>query len=141
LFRGSEEGKYEKVQQILDKSGQPVVHHPKEFAKYTKLKDDVAADNDDLIMARVASFGSWVTPVDWESDGDLDLLIRSFGGELFLRVNEGTRSKPVYGTESVQIEVDGKPLKVYAHANPVVADWNADGVWDLVVSSGDGSVG
>jgi hypothetical protein len=141
LFRGLGGGKYADVESILDKSGQPVVHHPQEFAKYTQLQDDPTADENESTMARVASFGSWVAPVDWEKDGDLDLLIGSFGGELFRRMNEGTRSKPAYGIESLPIYVDGKPFKVHSHANPVVADWDGDGKWDLVVSSGDGSVG
>jgi succinate dehydrogenase flavin-adding protein (antitoxin of CptAB toxin-antitoxin module) len=141
LFRGLGGGEYAKVEKILDKSGQPVVHHPKEFAKYMKMKDDSDADQDELIMARVASFGSWVAPVDWENDGDLDLLIGSFSGELFRRMNEGTRAKPIYGLESIPVEADGAPIKVNAHADPVVADWNSDGKWDLVISAGDGSVG
>ncbi|MEX0714080.1 MAG: VCBS repeat-containing protein [Pirellulales bacterium] len=67
LFRGEGEGKYAKVQKILDKSGLPVVHHPEEFAKYERMKDDPAADEQESITARVASFGSWVAPVDWEA--------------------------------------------------------------------------
>jgi len=141
LFRGAGNGKYEAIEEILDKAGQPVVHHPVEFAKYEQLKNDANADQDALIELQVASFGSWVAPVDWEADGDLDLLIGSFAGELFRRINEGTRSNPVYGLESIPVEADGEPLKVHAHADPVVADWNSDGTWDLVVSSGDGSVG
>ena len=141
LFRGAGDGKYEAVEEIRDKSGLAVVHHPIEFAKYQELKDDPDADKDKATELRVASFGSWVATVDWEADGDLDLLIGSFRGELFRRVNEGTRNEPVYGTESIQVRADGQPLKVEAHADPVVADWDSDGLWDLVVSAGDGSVG
>ena len=107
LFRGEGKGKYAKVEKILDKSGLPVVHHPEEFARYQKMKDDPAADEHERITARVASFGSWVAPVDWEADGDLDLLIGSFAGDLFLRVNEGSREQPVYGTKSIPVKADG----------------------------------
>ncbi len=141
LFRGLGEGRYAKVQSILDKAGQPVVHHPEEFAKYQRMKDGPQANSDEAIEARVASFGSWVAPVDWDADGDLDLLIGSFGGDLFLRLNEGTRESPVYGTQSIPVEADGKPLHVNRHAAPAVADWNGDGLWDLVVGSADGAVG
>jgi hypothetical protein len=141
LFRGLGGGRYAKVEQILDRSGQPVVHHPEEFAEYQRIKDDPDVDDDTKIMARVASFGSWVAPVDWDGDRDLDLLIGSFGGGLFRRMNEGTRSKPIFALESIQVEAQGEPIKVNSHADPVVADWNDDGKWDLVVSAGDGSVG
>ncbi len=141
LFRGEGNGKYAKVQKILDKSGLPVVHHPEEFAKYEKMKDDPAAGEQEGITARVASFGSWVAPVDWGTDGDLDLLIGSFAGDLFLRINEGSREQPVYDTKSIPVEADGKPLHVNMHAAPAVADWNDDGLWDLVIGSGDGAVG
>lgn len=141
LFRGLGKGEYAKLQKILDKSGTPVVHHPKELLKYEKRKDEPNVDQQELIMDRVASFGSWVTPVDWEADGDLDLLIGSFDGELFLRINEGTRERPVYDTESIPVEAGGTPIKVHMHADPVAADWNGDGLWDLVVGSGDGGVG
>ena len=93
------------------------------------------------MMAHLASFGSWVAPVDWEADGDLDLLIGSFAGNLFLRINEGSREQPVYDTKSLPVEADGKQLHVNMHAAPVVADWDDDGLWDLVVGSGDGAVG
>ena len=96
LFRGLGKGKYAKVEKLLDKAGVPLVHHPVQLAKYHRLKQDPKADKNESIQARVASFGSWVTPVDWDGDGDLDLLIGSFSGKLFLRVNEGTRAEPAF---------------------------------------------
>lgn len=141
LFRGEGGGKYAAVEKLVDKSGLPIVHHPDELAKYQKMKDVPDADDEESIMARVASFGSWVAPVDWEADGDLDLLIGSFAGDLFVRMNCGSRNRPVYDTASVPVEADGKPLHVNMHAAPVAADWNGDGLWDLVVGSADGAVG
>jgi hypothetical protein len=141
LFRGLGKGKYAGVENIYDKSDLPLVHHPEELARFEKLKNNPSADEDASMSAGVASFGSWVAPVDWEADGDLDLLIGSFGGKLFLRINEGTRERPEYGTRSIPVEADGQPLDVTMHCAPVVADWNEDGLWDLVVGSGDGSVG
>ncbi|MCG8650938.1 MAG: VCBS repeat-containing protein, partial [Pirellulales bacterium] len=142
LSLGQGDGKYAAMESIVDKNGLPLVHHPEELASWQGLDEEKqTSGNTDAIMLRVASFGSWPTTVDWDADGDLDMLIGSFGGQLFLRKNVGTRAKPEYDPEAIQIQADGKPLQVEKHAAPVIADWNQDGKWDLVVGSGDGAVG
>ncbi len=142
LFRGLGDGEYAKVETILDEDDQPLVHHPVEFAEYARLKSEVGpgSDSDEATSARVASFGSWPAAVDWDDDGDLDMLIGDFGGGIYLRKNIGSRSEPIFDRESVRVKASGKSLKENSHANPVVADWDGDGKWDLVVGSGDGSV-
>ena len=97
LFRGEGDGKYAAVEKIVDQDGLALVHHPKEFAEWSNLEESEQASGEmDTIMLRVASFGSWPATVDWDADGDLDMLIGSFGGDLFLRQNIGTRSQPEY---------------------------------------------
>ena len=141
LFRGQGDGKYAAVEKILDKSGLALVHHPKEFKEWSELDEaNRKSGNRDSITLRVATFGSWPATVDWDNDGDLDVLIGTFEGNLFLRLNEGTRSEPSYDPEAIPVEADNKPIHVNMHAAPVVADWDADGLWDLVVGSGDGGV-
>lgn len=140
LFRGLGKGRYAKVQKLRDKDSVPIVHHPKQLIEYERIRVEGDQNSDDAIQNRVASFGSWVAPVDWENDGDLDLLIGSFRGRIYLRKNEGSRTSPVYSPESIAVQADGARLQVEDHANPVVADWNEDGRWDLVVGASDGSV-
>lgn len=142
LFRGQGNGKYAAVEQIVDQAGLALVHHPKEFAEWNNLEKEIQNSGEmDSVMLRVASFGSWPATVDWDADGDLDMLIGSFSGDLFLRTNVGTREKPEYDATAIPVQADGEPLHVNLHAAPVVADWNEDGTWDLVVGSGDGAVG
>ena len=141
LFRGLGDGEFAARELLHDRGGVAIVTRPKELSKYHALKADPDADADERIQARVASFGSWPATVDWDGDGDLDLLIGSFRGKVYLRLNEGTRSEPVYAEASQPIDVDGETLQVNAHANPAVADWDNDGLWDLIVSASDGSVG
>jgi hypothetical protein len=140
LFRGLGKGAYAPATSILDETGTPLVHHPEELKKYEQMKQDPSADKDVSIHARVASFGSWASPVDWDGDGDLDMLIGSFAGNLYRRMNVGTRREPRFAAESLRVEADGKSLQVSGHCDPVAADWDGDGAWDLVVGASDGSV-
>ena len=136
LFRGLGKGQYEKGRVLVDENDVALVHHPVELVKYHELKTkDGGEEGDATIQARVASFGSWPAPVDWDADGDLDMLIGSFGGRIYLRTNIGTRKEPKYSGTSTEIGVT-----VAHHAAPVVADWDGDGTWDLVVGAADGNV-
>ena len=140
LFRGLGRGEYAAVEKILDETGTPLVHHPEELKQFLAMEEDPSSDENAKIQARVASFGSWVAPVDWDVDGDLDLLIGSFSGYLYLRENVGSRDDPLYAADSVPVLAADAELRVNSHAAPVVADWNEDGLWDLVLGAADGSV-
>ena len=122
LFRGEGKGRFKARETIKDKSGKPVLRVPDQ-------KD------------RVESFGSWLALVDWDNDGDLDLLIGGFDGSMVVRLNEGTRTRPEFATDNVPVLIEKEPLKVpHGHANPVVVDWDGDGRWDIVSGSADGGV-
>lgn len=83
-----------------------------------------------------------VALVDWESDGDFDLVLGDYhSGELFLRVNEGTPTEPAFGTTNQPIKV-GRIRAVVdgGVATPRIADWNGDGQFDIVVGGITGGV-
>jgi|GEM_PF-1025411 hypothetical protein len=129
LFRGIEKSAqkasgpiaFAEREELLDKVGVPVRSAPIQEQTYQ-------------------SFGSFFDAVDWDADGDLDLVIGCFDGGLKVRFNEGNAQQPVFASENVTIEIAGEPLKVAAHLCPVVADWDQDGMWDIVAGSDDGSV-
>jgi hypothetical protein len=123
LFRGQGGGKFAAREVIRDKSGKPILKVPNQ-------------------KGPIESFGSWVTMVDWANTGKLDILVGTFDGMMFLRRNEGTRTKPVYSAENEWVRVGRKRLRVPGgeHANPVIADWDGDGKWDIITGSGDGGV-
>lgn len=139
MARGLGKGVYKPFTPILDAADVPLAHHPDELGRFRKLgKSDQGGE--DAIRLRVASFGSWPAPVDWDDDGDFDLLIGAFNGELFLRTNVGSRTAPSFSPTSLRIDADGRPVKTVGHACPVAADWDGDGRFDLVLGSADGSV-
>ena len=78
---------------------------------------------------------------DWDSDGDLDLLIGNIQGDVHLVANEGSREEPVFAADSKELQAGGRAISAeHGDAGPVVADWDGDGQADLLVGSGAGSV-
>jgi hypothetical protein len=71
--------------------------------------------------------------VDWDGDGDLDLVSDSDQGPVWY-ANIGTQAKPV-------MELRGTILKAPLNGHnptPNAADWNGDGKLDLIIGAEDG---
>jgi hypothetical protein len=83
---------------------------------------------------------STVFAADWNGTGARDLLVGDIIGNVWLVPNEGTATKPSFGSPC-QLHADGKAIQVpHGDSHPVVADWDGDGLADLIVGCGDGSV-
>jgi hypothetical protein len=83
---------------------------------------------------------STVFAADWRGRGVLDLLVGNINGDIQLISNDGTNGKPVYG-KPCKVEADGKAINApHGDSQPIVADWDGDGLPDLLVACGDGSV-
>ena len=75
--------------------------------------------------------------VDYDLDGNKDLLIGSKDGTIALFTNAGTDDRPAF-TGSRLLREDDKVISVGTNAAPFVVDYDNDGVQDLLVGNGEG---
>jgi len=79
------------------------------------------------------------TAVDWDADGDLDLIVGNFAGSFYIFLGEGG-GKFSPEPELLKSE-NNQPLKIAgAHSDPFVIDWDGDGDLDLLSGSSKGGV-
>ena len=93
-----------------------------------------------------------VEPVDWDDDGDMDLLSGAEPGMPMLFENTGSDQKKVYANPVFIKFYDGSPVRTYSvemgdgsshgawewyddRTAPTVADWDGDGVKDIISST------
>src|SRR5262245_39032925 len=88
----------------------------------------------------ITGTASAVHVVDWDGDGDLDLVVGTIGGDVYLVENQGTAKEHAFAKERKLLTAAGAPVHVEGDAGPCCADWDGDGDTDLLVGSGDGSV-
>jgi hypothetical protein len=70
---------------------------------------------------------------DWDDDGRTDVIVGDELGYVTLYRNVGSSSQPRF-TLGEPLLARGKPVKVQWCAAPVIVDWNADGLPDLLVA-------
>lgn len=87
------------------------------------------------------ALGISAAPIDWDADGDLDLLLGSNDGRMFLRRNEGDAKTWKFSARSERVKAGRKTIYLAdGHAMPTTADWDGDGRFDLISGSNDGRV-
>ena len=92
------------------------------------------ADGKPLIVGRA----SWPFAVDWDADGDLDLVLGNMFGAVFLA--RGSATPLAFGAHE-PLRIAGDPLVLHtSNAAPCVTDWDGDGALDLLLGAGDGAV-
>ncbi|MFP6876373.1 MAG: FG-GAP-like repeat-containing protein [Roseibacillus sp.] len=78
------------------------------------------------------------TAVDWDHDGDLDLVVGNFEGTFYLFRGQG-RGK--FAPKPELLKCEERELRVSGgHSDPFMVDWDGDGDLDLVSGSAQGGV-
>lgn len=119
----------------------------KKFFLYENIaeeKDGVNTIAEQASVLPIESTSNHSAPhlVDWDNDGDLDLLSGTSNGGAIISENVGTRSEPVWSEFKQlvppsnvyeQATHDGKPIEVGPATRVWATDWNGDGWQDLLI--------
>lgn len=120
--------------EILDKDGKRIVVN--DFWNYDEKKWDTTERCVPEGVDSPRGHGTSAFAFDWNGNGALDLLHGDYkAGRLYLRINEGTTAEPAFATRNLPVLAGGKPLNVGKLSTPRMADWNGDGLPDLLVGT------
>ena len=78
--------------------------------------------------------GSAISAVDWDKDGDLDMLATEGDGRVFVYKNENGQ---FYKSQNPIAQV---PATIYRGSAISAADWDGDGKIDILATDNNGSV-
>jgi len=131
---GLGKGRFAKQQPIMDKNGDRILisnFWDYDAKEWTKLERSLFPGEHAISTAAV----------DWDDDGDFDLLLGARSGKLFLRRNEGSARKPAFAVHNEQVKSAGRAVEVPGGGATVeVADWDLDGKWDIIAGATTGAV-
>jgi hypothetical protein len=126
---GSAEG-WRQPDQILDAKGQRIVLN--QFWNFdTKRWDETKrCDVEDALHGQATT----AVAMDWDGDGDLDLLLGDHdSGRIYRRMNEGTAKKSAFAGKNEVLRAGTKVIDVPGKVATLrVLDWNKDGLTDLL---------
>ena len=74
--------------------------------------------------------------IDWDGDGDLDILVGNNSNRIAYFENRGTRRAPLYAPFRKLVHDGGEHFSF--RSRPCAVDWNGDGLPDLVAGSSRG---
>ncbi len=158
LFRGRPDGSFAAPEKLKDKDGNVInvgggVHETAteilitgdaQFKEdkdghYVEYRGKIYRDTPEK-QVLVTGCASSVAVADWNGDGLLDLIVGDISGHVSVYLNEGTKQHYAFG-KPIRLKANGKEIAVpHGDAGPCVADWDGDGLLDLIVGCGDGSV-
>lgn len=102
--------------------------------KFLIITPKVDGKRGDADVARI-----WTRPtaVDYDADGDLDLVVGNFEGTYYLFRGEGGGK---FLPKSEKLMIEDKPLNTGHHSDPFFVDWDGDGDLDMLAGDYNGGV-
>lgn len=79
--------------------------------------------------------------VDWDKDGDLDLIVGDKHGYINLYMNEAGRGEVKILEYAGRLKKkNGRDVDIGSMSTPCATDWDEDGDWDIVCGNSDGLI-
>ena len=129
VLAGTDDGDFSEAKPILNAEKKPLTNIP--LSRETLENYDT--DNIEWSNICTAQFA-----VDYDGDGDLDLVVGEMNSKFYLHVNssEDPAAAPVFADKPTTLDV----VLPEGHSDPHFVDWDADGDLDLLSGSSSGSV-
>ena len=129
ILAGSENGNFEKAVPLTDSDGNPLTN-----IKLTNEQEENYVRN----KTEVGNICTAQHAVDYDGDGDLDLVTGCSGNSFFLFTNSADDSSkpPAFDSPATRLSVES-PNR---HSDPHLYDWDGDGDLDLLTGGHTGNV-
>ncbi|WP_221901232.1 PKD domain-containing protein [Bathymodiolus platifrons methanotrophic gill symbiont] len=90
----------------------------------------------------IIGVGRYAAPffIDYDADGDIDILSGNFDGQLYFIENMGTVSNPIWKNSVRIVDENNNIIDVGAYAKPIVSDLNFNGISELLIGNSYGRI-
>ena len=133
LLIGEEGGEYAAAEPLLSASGEPLVNVPPKSEEPNEegSEEEPSSPGDDIEWNNICTHQH---AVDYDGDGDLDLVTGNIGNTFFFVENTGSDQDRVLTDTPLALQLTSPG----AHSSPHLVDWDGDGDLDLLTGSSNG---